>query len=227
MDYMDEIAAELKELGSRSIQTNESERERKTEIVRDGTDGLTCPSCQFTESIKLDDTIEVENKSDIDEITPSLDNVISTSKQDDGKILLAFSEMGMEERSIVRTQLKSFDSVAEFEFVGDFECLIEMSLAEATCGHCGFSWRFNQKELNSQERLLEKTNSILESEVQSLEEKLQANQKIIEGMLSDDEETCENFRRLDESDLHDLILPLDDLSIKFETGNEISINEEN
>ena len=146
---------------------------------------LTCPSCQFNESIdNMDKQITVENKSDIDGIVSSLDRVVSYTEQKNNQVLLAFAELSMEEKSIARTKLDSFESVSEFEFVTDYECLITLSLAEATCGHCGFSWKFNIDQLDENLNLLSERNQNLKNEVNHQQSKLHANQKLINQLLS-------------------------------------------
>lgn len=146
---------------------------------------LTCPSCQFNESLDLKSSIEYESIADIDSIVESFDKAISCTEQDDGMYLLAFAEMSMGEKSRIKNELKSFESVVDVEFVGNFECLIEVGMTKATCVHCGFSWTFSHENLEADTvQLLNKQLTFRDNMVESQEQMLEAKQKMIEGLIS-------------------------------------------
>ena len=163
-----------------------SEDERQTEVIDEGDSlNLTCPSCQFNESLDRKSSIEYESIADIDSIVESFDKAISCTEQKDGMYLIAFAEMSMGEKSRIKNDLKSFESVVDVEFVGNFECLIEVGMTEATCAHCEFSWTFSHKNLEPDTvQLLSKQLQLRDNMVESQEQMLEAKQKIIEGLIS-------------------------------------------
>lgn len=164
----------------------ESEDERQTQVIVEGDSlNLTCPSCQFNEALDRKSSIEYESIADIDSIVESFDKAISCTEQEDGMYLIAFAEMSMGEKSRIKNDLKSFESVVDVEFVGNFECLIEVGMTEATCDHCGFSWTFSHKNLEPDTvQLLSKQLQLRDNMVESQEQMLEAKQKIIEGLIS-------------------------------------------
>jgi len=172
----DEIVDELEE----------SQDERQTQVIdEENSLNLTCPSCQFNESLDRKSSIEYESIADIDSIVESFDKAISCTEQKDGMYLIAFAEMSMGEKSRIKNDLKSFESVVDVEFVGNFECLIEVGMTEATCAHCGFSWTFSHKNLEPDTvQLLSKQLQLRDNMVKSQEQMLEAKQKIIEGLIS-------------------------------------------
>jgi predicted nucleic-acid-binding Zn-ribbon protein len=158
----------------------------ETEVIDEGDFlNLTCPSCQFNESLDKKSSIKYESIADVDSVVESFDKAISCTEQKDGMYLIAFAEMSMGEKSRIKNDLKSFESVIDVEFVGNFECLIEVGMTEATCGHCGFSWTFTHENLESDTvQLLTKQLQFRDNMVESQEQMLEAKQKIIEGLIS-------------------------------------------